>query len=122
MMFSITLSDENSAPPWNSTPVCVSIASRLASSSASASMPNTRTEPACGRRRPRMARISTDLPEPEPPTTPTISPLFTVRSTPSWTTCEPKAFTSPRTSIAGVEKSQGRGFTGALDALTSPSP
>ena len=40
----------------------------------SASTPSTSICPPCGRRRPRIARISTDLPVPEPPTTPMISP------------------------------------------------
>jgi hypothetical protein len=37
-------------------------------------------------------RISTDLPVPEPPTTPRISPRLTVRSRLSWTICSPKLF------------------------------
>ena len=37
-----------------------------------------RSAPACGWRRPRIERISTDLPVPEPPTTPMISPRLHV--------------------------------------------
>src|SRR5262245_5618686 len=51
-----------------------------------------------------MVRISTDLPVPEPPTTPITSPRRMSRSSPSCSTCSPKRFTRPRTSItlAGV--------------------
>ena len=51
--------------------------------------------------RPMIERISTDLPVPEPPTTPMISPRRTSRSSPSWTTCSPKAFLRPRTAMIG---------------------
>ena len=40
-------------------------------------------------------RISTDLPVPEPPTTPMISPRLTSRSRLSWMTWSPKLFLSP---------------------------
>ena len=49
-----------------------------------------------GRRRPMIERISTDLPAPDPPTTPRISPRRTSRSRPSCTTCSPKRFVRPR--------------------------
>src|SRR4051812_13367042 len=46
-------------------------------------------------------RIRTDLPVPEPPTTPSISPRLTARSRSSCTTCSPKLFFSPVTSMMG---------------------
>ena len=56
------------------------------SSRSSIGSPNTRTSPSSGRWRPMIERISTDLPVPEPPTTPRISPRRTSRSSPSWMT------------------------------------
>ena len=49
-----------------------------------------------------MVLSSTDLPAPEPPTTPTTSPLGMVRSRPSWTMLSPKRETRPFTSIGGA--------------------
>ena len=43
------------------------------------SAPKMRTVPPSGRFRPMMVLSSTDLPAPEPPTTPTTSPRWTVR-------------------------------------------
>ena len=43
--------------------------------------------PASGRFSPMMVRSSTDLPVPEPPTTPSTSPRRTSRSRPSCTVC-----------------------------------
>jgi ABC-type transporter Mla maintaining outer membrane lipid asymmetry ATPase subunit MlaF len=71
---SLTVSEENSAPFWNSTPQRLSIAARLPSDRSCRFSPNNLTLPACGRRKPRIVRSSTDLPLPEPPTTPRISP------------------------------------------------
>ena len=48
-----------------------------------------------------MERISTDLPVPDPPTTPRISPRRTVRSRSSWITWSPNWFLRPRTTITG---------------------
>src|SRR3546814_8788557 len=70
---------------------------RLSASSARASTPSTSMLPAFGLRRPRIERISTDLPVPEPPTTPSSSPRRTSRSRSSCTTCSPKRLTRPRT-------------------------
>ena len=72
--FSITVSEENSAPCWNSTPQRRSTARRSASLAASISTPNTLMVPSRLGIRPMMVRISTDLPAPEPPTKPRISP------------------------------------------------
>ena len=47
--------------------------------------PNTVISPSPGVCSPMIERISTDLPVPEPPTTPMISPRLTSRSSPSWT-------------------------------------
>ena len=69
-----TVSDENKAPFWNSTPVFRSMYSRSRARGDSAFRPSTSIEPLCGLFSARMLRISTDLPEPEPPTTPMISP------------------------------------------------
>jgi hypothetical protein len=108
--FSATVSDENSAPCWNSTPKRRSMRLRCSLVSVVRSAPSTWMRPAAGRLSPAMVRSSTDLPVPEPPTTPRISPRRTSRSSPSCTTCGPKRFTRPRTSMT------------CSGALTSPSP
>src|SRR5450830_1530366 len=72
--FSVTVSEENSAPFWNSTPKRRSTWERPCSERLRRSWPNTRTLPSLGLRRPTMLRSSTDLPLPEPPTTARISP------------------------------------------------
>ena len=46
----------------------------------SMSWPNTRITPPCGSRRPMMVLSNTDLPEPDPPTTPRTSPRRAVIS------------------------------------------
>src|SRR5690606_39047305 len=61
------------------------------------STPSTSITPSSAWRSPISERISTDLPEPEPPTTPMISPRYTSRSSPSCTVCAPNRLTSPRT-------------------------
>src|SRR5689334_23040643 len=60
------------------------------------------TVPASGRRSPSIVRRSTDLPAPEPPTTPSTSPEYTSRSTPSCTTCSPNRLTTPRIEMMGA--------------------
>ena len=72
--FSRTLSEENNAPCWNSTPQRRSIACRSISEAWLRSTPNTLILPARRGNRPMMVRISTDLPAPEPPTKPKTSP------------------------------------------------
>ncbi len=49
-----------------------------------------------------MALSSTDLPVPEPPTTPSTSPRRTSRSSPSWIVWAPNRVTSPRTRITAA--------------------
>ena len=61
--------------------------------------PNTSISPSSGVCSPMIERISTDLPVPEPPTTPRISPRRTSRSRSSWMTCSPKLLVRPRTSM-----------------------
>ncbi|CEE18053.1 hypothetical protein XAC2852_790027 [Xanthomonas citri pv. citri] len=94
-----------------------------------ASAPSTWMLPASGSRRPRMLRISTDLPVPEPPTTPRISPRRTSRSRSSCTVWLPKRLVSPRTEIASCSSStsacgpgSGRGDSGLVTAPSSPIP
>lgn len=110
--FSTTVSEENSAPCWNSTPKRRSTRERRSSGSCSRSSPNTRTLPEVGRRRPTILRSSTDLPVPEPPTTPRISPRRTSRSRCSWTAWAPKRLHRSRTWMIAC----------GLSWLTSPSP
>ena len=57
--------------------------------------------PAAGSCSPMIERISTDLPVPEPPTTPRISPRQTSRSRFSWMTASPKRLVRPRTEMMG---------------------
>src|SRR5687767_12973452 len=98
-MFSATVREENRAPAWNKTPQRVCSRRSASSSSSRVSWPSTRMSPSAGRLRPMMVRISTDLPVPEPPTTPITSPRRMSRSRPSCSTCSPKRVTRPRISI-----------------------
>src|SRR5579862_5154206 len=98
-MFCATVSELNSAPSWKRTPQRCSNARASASLAPSTSQPNTSMLPAWGRRSPTIVRSNTDLPLPEPPTTPSTSPRRTSRSIPSCTVCSPNRLTSPRTLI-----------------------
>ncbi|MNP40684.1 hypothetical protein D3C76_1343380 [compost metagenome] len=108
--FSVTVSEENSAPFWNSTPKRRSTSERCSSRRPVRSWPSTLICPSLGRRRPMMLRRSTDLPLPEPPTTARISPRYRSRSRFSCTTWRPKRLQMPRASITQSWP------------LTSPSP
>ena len=103
--FCITVSEENKAPSWNSTPQRRSIRVRSSSSSSAMFSPNTSMVPETGGLRPTMVRISTDLPVPEPPTTANTSPRWTSRSRWSWITCLPNWVRRPRTRTMGVSSS-----------------
>ena len=80
--FSATVRVEKSAPFWNRMPQRRRMF--FASSSVRSIMfsPSTSISPASGVWRPMIERSSTDLPVPDPPTTPRISPRQTVRSRP----------------------------------------
>jgi hypothetical protein len=82
-MFSATVIELNRAPSWNMTPQRRCTALRSASFAWSISTPSTSSDPAAGRIRPMISFSSTDLPVPEPPTTPSTSPRLTSRSSPS---------------------------------------
>ncbi len=73
-IFWATVWDENSAPSWNSTPQRISSARISWPSTSPVCWPNTSITPSRGGLRPMMERSSTDLPAPEPPTTPITSP------------------------------------------------
>ncbi len=100
--FSRTVRLENRAPAWNSTPQFFSIASQSAPLACSRSRPNTLTRPPSGLLSPIRVLSSTDLPDPEPPTTPSTSPRRTTRSRPSCTTWSPKRETRPSTTIGSA--------------------
>lgn len=72
-LFSWTLK-ENRAPCWKSTPSFMSSARRWACVALSKSVPKMRILPERRGKRRRTVRISTDLPVPEAPTKPRISP------------------------------------------------
>jgi hypothetical protein len=99
--FSATVSVEKSAPFWNRMPQRRRIF--FASSSLRPIMfsPRTSTSPSIGVCSPMMERISTDLPVPDPPTTPRISPGRTSRSRSLWMIWSPKLLHSPRTVMIG---------------------
>jgi hypothetical protein len=75
--FSSAVSEENSAPCWNSTPQRRSTARRSASLTWSRSVPRTSMDPPRFGSSPMIVRRSTDLPLPDPPTRPRISPRRT---------------------------------------------
>ena len=99
--FSRTVSEENSAPCWNRTPQRRSSARRAASLAFSRSTPSTSIVPWRFGKRPMMVRNSTDLPAPEAPTTPRISPPLTSSDRWSSTIWSPKPTTRSRTLITG---------------------
>ena len=103
--FSRTVRFENSAPCWNSTPQQLSISDQRRRLVRWMSWPSTLTVPASGCRRPMIELSSTDLPVPDPPTTPSTSPRSTVRSRLSCTTWSPNCERRPRTSMAGASSS-----------------
>src|SRR5487761_212338 len=74
MMFSATVSELNSAPSWNSTPHRIPRRRRSVCPGRPISSPKTSIVPAAGGTSPTIVRSSTDLPEPEAPTTPSTSP------------------------------------------------
>ena len=113
--FCSAVRDENSAPCWNSTPQRRCTACSCASLAASRSTPSTSIVPWRFGSRPMMVRSSTDLPLPEPPTKPRISPRRTSSARWSSTTWSPKPTTRSRTRIARVS---GRV---SMPALTSRS-
>src|SRR5580693_235467 len=96
-IFCRTVSDENSAPCWNRIPQRRSTPRRAAASAASRSTPNTSMRPLTLGTNPMMVRVSTDLPAPEGPTKPRISPRFTSRSSPSSTLVAPNRTEISRT-------------------------
>ena len=65
--FCATLSEENSAPSWNSMPKRRRTASIASGWACHMSVPSRRTRPVVGRCRPMISRSSTDLPVPLPP-------------------------------------------------------
>src|SRR6202011_3385494 len=105
-MFCATLSELNNAPSWNSTPQRASRTRRLASSMAAKSSPKTSIVPAAGGIKPTMGRNSTDLPAPDPPTTPRTSPCRTSTSRFSCRMRPPMRVVSPRTRTIGASDAE----------------
>ncbi len=96
-MFCRTVSEENSAPCWNRMPQRRSTPRRALASTASRSIPNTSMRPETLGTRPMMVRVSTDLPAPDGPTKPRISPRLTSRLSPSSTRVAPNCTVMSRT-------------------------
>ncbi len=102
-MFCRTVSEENSAPCWNRMPQRRSTPRRSAVLAASRSTPNTSMRPATFGTRPMMVRVSTDLPAPDGPTKPRISPRLTSRLSPSSTRVVPNCTVMSRTRMMASE-------------------
>src|SRR5262249_4442849 len=102
-MFWRTVSEENSAPCWNRMPQRRSTARRVAGSATSRSTPNTCMRPPPLRTRPIIVRVRTDLPAPDGPTKPKISPRLTSRLSPSSTRVEPNCTVMSRTLMIASE-------------------
>src|SRR5882724_9789404 len=100
-MFCPTVRELKRAPPWNSTPQRACSRRHAASLRPAVSWPNSSTLPAVCRLSPTMVRSSTDLPVPEPPTTPITSPGCTSRSRLSCTICGPNWVRRPLTRMIG---------------------
>src|ERR1700721_344598 len=113
-MFCPTVSEENNAPCWNRIPQRRSTPRRALASAASRSMPKTSMLPLVLGTSPMMVRVSTDLPAPDGPTKPRISPRLTSRSRPSSTLVEPNCTEISRTrmmasAISGASSHSDRG-------------
>src|SRR6202041_430734 len=113
-MFCRTVSEENSAPCWNRMPQRRSTPRRARASAASRSMPKTSMLPLVLGTSPMMVRVSTDLPAPDGPTKPRISPRWTSRSRPSSTLVDPNCTEISRTrmmasAISGAMSHSDRG-------------
>src|SRR5262249_15248732 len=100
--FSPTVSDENKAPCWNRMPQRRSISWRCTSPASSRFTPKTLIRPSCLGNKPRIVRVSTDLPAPEAPTKPRISPRKTSSVTPLRTRLPFRSTTRSRTSMTGA--------------------
>src|SRR5271155_4719161 len=97
------------------------MAMRSGRESARMSRPKTSTVPACGSRNPRMVCSRTDLPAPEPPTTPMISLRRTSKDKSLCTTCVPKRLTSPRTRTIGSSSGWGGGGAASRGSISACS-
>src|SRR5579871_2340444 len=100
-MFSRTLSEENSAPCWNRTPQRRSMLRRSSSPTVSRSAPITSMRPPRFGINPMMVRVSTDLPAPDAPTKPRISPRRTSRFNPFSTRRSPNPTVRLETRMIG---------------------
>src|SRR3954447_4143095 len=101
-MFCRTVNDENRAPCWNSIPQRRSTPRRSAALASSRSIPNTSMRPAVLGTRPMIVRVSTDLPAPDGPTKPSISPRLTSRLSPSSTLVDPNCTAMSRTRMMAL--------------------
>src|ERR1700710_800746 len=77
-------------------------------------MPNTSMCPLSLGTRPMMVRVSTDLPAPDGPTKPRISPRLTSRLRPSSTRVAPNCTVMSRTRMMASETSGARSLTGVM--------
>src|SRR5690349_10548647 len=87
---------------------------RWLASAASRSTPNTSMRPATFGTRPIMVRVSTDLPAPDGPTKPRISPRLTSRSSRSSTRVTPNCTVMSRTRMMASPVSAARSLTGVM--------
>ena len=74
-IFCATVSELNSAPSWNMTPQYCRSARCASAPQLVTSVPSTSIRPADTGCSPTISRSRTDLPAPDPPTTPSTSPL-----------------------------------------------
>src|SRR5450432_2449542 len=101
-MFSPTVNEPISAPPWNANPILRRTESISCSEAVASSIPLTRTSPECGFSNPTIVRNSVLFPDPDPPKITTVSPRWISRSTPCSTSRSPNLTRSPFTEIAGA--------------------
>ena len=99
--FPSTLIESKSAALWNSIPIFRRTAVSLRSGRPMMSSPSTSTSPESGFIRPMRCFSTTLLPQPERPSTTSVFPSSTVRSTSCSTGRPSKLFESLRTSIIG---------------------
>ena len=82
-MFAATVRDDSSPKFWKIMPIRRLSARRPAGGSVPTSMPSISTRPALGFSRALISRMSVDLPAPDAPITPNISPRVIDSDTPS---------------------------------------
>ena len=101
-MFSSTVMESKSAPPWKRMPTLRRMLASWRSPKPMMFWPSIQISPSLGCIRPMRFFRSTLLPPPLRPMMTSVSPLPTLMSTPRRISCAPMRFFNPRTAIMGA--------------------